>query len=88
MNVWIFNGSKGRFPSGVFTKRELAEKWIELHQLSGTLTSYPVDTGIYEWAIERSFFTISNEKQKLPEFIESFSSGSLEHYHYENGKLD
>ena len=56
VSVWVFNGAQSTFPSGVFTSRELAEEWIRTHALTGTLTNYPLDTGMYEHAIAvRSF---------------------------------
>ena len=83
--VWIFNGPKAQFPSGVFTDRQAAERWIEQHHLSGILTAYPLDTGVYEWAVAKGHFTPKRDDQRTPEFIQRFSSASHEHYHYENG---
>jgi hypothetical protein len=42
--VWVFNHARGSFPGGIFTSLHLADRWIEQHRLTGTLTSYPVDT--------------------------------------------
>ena len=33
--VWVFNGSRGTFPSGDFSSREKAEAWIAANKLSG-----------------------------------------------------
>ena len=55
--VWVFNGDDGRFAGGVFTSREKAEPWIAANKLDGVLTLYPLDTGVYEWAIARGKFT-------------------------------
>ncbi|MCL2310621.1 MAG: hypothetical protein FWC42_10230 [Proteobacteria bacterium] len=85
--VWVFNGEKAQFPSGVFTQRELAERWIQRHGLSGTLTAYPMDVGIYDWAISKGYFTPKRDDQRSAEFIQRFSSASLEHHHYEHGAL-
>jgi HEAT repeat protein len=41
--VWAFNGAKSRFPSGIFTDLDRAERWIERHGLTATLTAYPLD---------------------------------------------
>lgn len=84
--VWIFNGPNSQLPSGVFTKREDAERWIKQHGLSGTLTAYPVDTGTYDWAVNAGIFKPKRDDQRSAEFIQRFSSASQEHYHYENGK--
>lgn len=88
--VWVFNGSgfaspNHPIPSGVFSARELAETWILKHQLSGMLTAYPVDIGIYDWAVQKEIFKPKQEKHTSPEFIQRFSSASQEHFHYENG---
>ena len=60
--------------------------WIARHQLSGTLTAYPCDTGIYDWVIDRGHWQPQYPSQKTAEFIQRFSSAHLEHYHYENGQ--
>ncbi len=84
--VWVFNGERSQFPSGVFTLREVAESWIKQHRLSGTLTAYPMDVGTYDWAIDAGFFTPRRDDQRSAEFIGRFSSASQEHYHYQDGK--
>ncbi len=83
--VWIFNGPQPSFPSGVFTTRELAVEWIKKHGLTGVLTQYPLDVGVYEWAISRDLFTPKKEQQTTPVFIARFSSASQDHYHFEDG---
>jgi len=69
----------------VFTRRDLAEEWIQKHGLSGTLTAYPLDVGVYEWALNKGTFKPKRDDQQSAEFIQRFSSASQEHYHYENG---
>ena len=86
--VWIFNGLNGRFPSGVFTSKGLADSWIKENRLSGVLTLYPINTGVYEWAINQNYFVAKKESESSPDFIQCFTSGSQEHYHYENGELE
>jgi hypothetical protein len=81
--VWVFNGARSNFPSAVFNSRELAEEWISEHNLTGTLTRYPLDEGVYEWAVRRGYFTPKRNDQKTAEFIGRFSSASQEHYHYD-----
>jgi len=84
--VWVFNGSGGQFPSGVFTTVEIAEEWIAKHKLSGTLTWYPLDIGVYEWTIKKEYFSPRKDHQKTPTFIQRFSSAYTGHDHYENGR--
>jgi hypothetical protein len=83
--VWVFNGARSNFPSGVFTTRELANLWISAHKLTGTLTRYPLDQGVYEWATERGYFRSNRDDQQSAEFISRFSAANQEHYHYQNG---
>lgn len=83
--IWIFNGTKSQFPSGAFGNRETAEQWIQRYGLSGTLTAYPIDIGVYDWALAAGYFKPKRDDQRTPEFIQRFSSASQEHYHYENG---
>ena len=86
--VWVFNGAGGNFPSAVFTTRERAEEWIVKHRLTGCITKYPLDIGIYEWAIEAGTFKAKRPDQSEPQFIGRFSSAYLEHYHYEDGMAE
>lgn len=84
--VWLFNGDGARFPSGAFSSKEKAERWIEEHKLSGVLTAYPIDEAVYDWAIRTGIFTPKREKHTAPEFIQSFTSAGQDHVHYERGK--
>ena len=83
--VWVFNGTKSSFPAAVFCKMEEAEIWIAKYRLSGVLTLYPLDIGIYDWAIGNGYFTPNGDNQSSPEFIQKFTSAIQHHYHYENG---
>jgi hypothetical protein len=86
--VWVFNGDGGQFPSGVFTAVEIAEEWIAKHRLNGVLTWYPLDTGVYEWTIEKQCFLPRKDYQREPKFIQTFSSAHTGHYHYTDGRRD
>ncbi|PSL26372.1 DUF7710 domain-containing protein [Chitinophaga ginsengisoli] len=83
--IWVFHGINGRFASGVFTERKLAKEWIFLHKLTGVLTAYPVNIGVYDWAISSGIFTQKREEHSTPEFIGRFTAGGQEHFHYEDG---
>ncbi|MCY0969092.1 DUF7710 domain-containing protein [Chryseobacterium wangxinyae] len=85
--VFVFNGEESNFPSGIFTTLEKAKVYIEKYSLSGILTQFPIDIGIYDWAIQKDFFSVKNEYQKEPRFIERFSCASIEHFHFKNGKV-
>src|SRR5262245_27529892 len=80
---WRFNGNLNPFPSAAFTEPRLAEAWIRKYQLEGTLTAYPLNIGVYDWAIENAYFTPKKEEHSSPDFIANFSSATQEHYHFE-----
>lgn len=84
--VWIFHGEGGRFGSAVFTNIDAAEDWIGKHKLTGLLTLYPLNIGVYDWAIENEFFETKTEKQKSSQFIQGFTSAAQDHFHYENSE--
>ncbi|MDN2694766.1 hypothetical protein O0882_00390 [Janthinobacterium sp. SUN073] len=83
--VWIFSGSGGKFASGVFSDKDQAILWIESKKLTGVLTKYPVNFGMYDWAIKNDFFTPMKEHEFTPEFEQRFTCASQEHYHFEDG---
>ena len=83
--VWVFHGAKGRFAGGVFSDAAAAEVWIEKHRLTGVLTAYPLNVGIYDWSVTNGFFTPKKPEHTKADFIGSFTSGSQDHYHYEDG---
>lgn len=85
--IWVFCGENGLFPSGVFSSKERAEEWILTNHLTGTLTAYPVDVGVYEWAIQHEYFKPKEDKHRTSNFIQQFTSASQEHYHYQDGKV-
>lgn len=85
-DIWVFSGARKQFPGGVFTKKEIAELWVTKNRLTGTLTRYPVDVGVYEWAIEMGMFRPRKPHESEAEFIGNFSHAGMEHYHYEDGE--
>lgn len=86
--IWVFNGAKSSFPSGVFTNIEKAEEWIRKYRLTGVLTFYPVDCGVYDWAIDNHFFEAKTENEGSSAFIQRFTSASQQHFHYELGEKE
>jgi hypothetical protein len=85
--IWIFNGTGSKFPSGVFAEKETAIAWISQHQLTGLLAKYPINVGLYDWALEMNYFKPRRDDQKSSEFIARFTCASLEHYHCESGVI-
>ncbi|SHK77432.1 hypothetical protein SAMN05444266_10195 [Chitinophaga jiangningensis] len=86
--VWVFNGEGSRFASAAFSELILADTWIKQHQLTGVLTRYPINIGVYDWAIENGFFKVSKEAHIDSQFIGKFTTAGMEHYHYINGERD
>lgn len=86
--VWIFHGAGGRFASAVFSDLAIAEKWINGYRLSGVLTEYRLNEGAYDTAIADSSFNVKKAEHRSPEFIQKFTSGSQEHYHYKDGERE
>ncbi|WP_222937635.1 DUF7710 domain-containing protein [Spartinivicinus ruber] len=88
-NIWIFIGEGGRFPSSAFTEIKKAEEWMSKHQLTGMLSAMPINQGLFEWAVENDLLNIKPEKlvikQNDPDFIGTFTTATLDHYHYKNG---
>lgn len=69
-----------------FSSRENAEAWILKHGLSGTLTHYPVDIGMYEYSIANGTFTPKKPEHTTSLFIGKFSGGGVDHAHFEDGR--
>jgi hypothetical protein len=91
--IYVFNGSTDpprpglTYPGGVFSTREKAEEWIAKHRLSGILTAYPLDEGVYDWSVAKGVFEPKRDEQRTPAFIGRFSSAATGHWHYEDGSL-
>jgi hypothetical protein len=86
-HVWVFNGG-GQFPAAVFTTRTKAEEWIAANRVEGTLTKYPLDVAVYDWALAQGYFVAKRDDQRTPQFKGRFGSASQEHYHYQFGRQD
>jgi hypothetical protein len=84
--ILVFVGDGARLPSGVFSNRSRAEEWIKKNSLSGLLTEYPVDIGLYDWAAAEGKFEAKPPSQKAPSFIGRFTSAYLDHSHFEDGE--
>jgi hypothetical protein len=85
-SIWVFNGVQSPFPSGVFSSKQSAEAWISKHGLTGTLTEYPVDIGMYDYATSMGHFEPRKPEHETALFIGKFSGGGIDHFHYEDGK--
>jgi hypothetical protein len=91
-SIWVFTTPRRPFPGGVFVHLEAAEAWICANRLTGVLTAYPLDRGVFDWAVEHGLTNLRPDKLEAaranpnPEFIGGFTTASQEHYHYENGE--
>lgn len=79
--VWVFNAPRATFPGAVFSSQ--ARTWIAHQRLTGILTAYPLDEGVYDWATRQGLFPA--DKPASAAFIGSFTSASQEHYHFHEG---
>jgi hypothetical protein len=84
--VWIFNEEGAAFPGAVFSSKAIAESWIAKHRLSGTLTLYPVDEGVYDLFVAQGWFKPKRPEHLEPAFIGGFTQASQDHEHYEEGR--
>ena len=84
--IWVFNSEESAFPGGIFTDKDKAERWISEHRLSGTLTLYPIDVGVYDLFISKGWFKPKRPEHSQPAFIGGFTQASQDHEHYQNGR--
>jgi len=83
--IWVFHGNDGSFPAGLFSTEELAESWIAMHRLSGLLTCYPVDMGLYDWAVSVGRIRPLDPEDPNPEYVANFNTDGFGHEHYRDG---
>jgi hypothetical protein len=62
--MYVFIGVGSNFPAGIFTTLDNAKEWIEKYSLSGILNKYPIDMGVYDWAVKEEFFSIKENTKK------------------------
>ena len=84
--IWVFNDEHSNFLGALFSNKAEAEAWIRKHQLTGVLTLYPLDVGVYDLFIARGWFKPKKPEHYLPGFIGGFTQASQDHDHYENGR--
>jgi hypothetical protein len=68
----VFNGAQSAFPSGIFSNREIADAWIHKYSLTGTLTPYPLDVGMYDHALAAGSFSPKKPEHATGNLIGSF----------------
>ena len=90
--IWVFNGASGQMSGGIFEDIIDAESWISQNSLTGMLTEYPVNVGVFDWAEQENLVNMRPEKlaekRTDPNFIGSFTTASMNHFHYEDGKRE
>ncbi len=82
--VWLFQGNRVSQPSAACSELGRAVHIIAQRSLSGLLTEYPLNEGVYDWAVRRGFYRPKGEPD--PIFIGKFTSASQKHYHFEHGR--
>ncbi len=82
---WVFKGGEIGRTSAVFTSKSIAEEWISKHRLSGSLWAYPLNMGVYDWAINLGDLKPKNEFERSPEFIAGCVRACQRYYIYEDG---
>ena len=89
-SIWVFNGARSQFSAGVFDDLNKAEKWIKENKLTGMLTKYPINKGVFDWANEKGYIKseMFTTKKNDPIFVGGFTTASMEHYHYEDGNRE
>lgn len=83
--VWIFQGDNAAFSAGVFSDYSRAEAWIKQHKLTGMLTEYPLDQGVYDWCIASNCFVPKKPLHRESGFIAGFTSATMTHFRFEDG---
>lgn len=86
LKIWVFQGEQTSHASAIYADFQAATQWIEALKLSGVLTEYPFDQGVYDWAVARRHFTAKPDIE--PSFIGSFTSASQRHVHFDKGRPD
>jgi hypothetical protein len=84
--VWVFNEENSNFPGGIFRSKQKAEEWITKHELTGTLTLYPLDVGVYDLFIAHGWFEPKKPDHSSARFIGGFTQASQDHDHYIKGR--
>lgn len=82
---WVFHGEGAQFSSSVFRELSDARAWVAENRLTGVLTGYPFDESAYDWAVRTGKFVPQKPAHTSEGFIQRFTSGGQEHFHFVNG---
>lgn len=77
--IWIFVGDGSKIPTGVFSSREKAIEWIQQNELAGYLGEFPVDVGVYDWAMTLDYY---KKRPHLKFDRQDFTTALLDHEHF------
>ena len=84
--AYVLNAGGGRYPLGVFSTPQRAEKVIRQHSLEAILTEYPIDILVYDHNIQTGAINLTREWQTTAKYIQAHGSpGLCDHWHYEDG---
>ena len=81
--VWVFQRTGGHFPSGVWSSKENAERWIQQAGAAGTLSAYVLDESAYDSNVRLELLKIDNPERLTREFRRDFTT-AIDHDHYGN----
>lgn len=86
--VWVFSpvDSSNRFPSGVWSTRAAAEKWITSVDARGVLSAYVLDESAWNSNVRLGMLKLTEPRRETSEFKRCFTS-AVDHYHYEGPQV-
>ena len=88
MQVFVFHGVGSQFANAVFSTQSKAEAWISLHQLTGLLTKYDLDTPAFDRhlrqrSLPRDIRKAISRGESTMLFAQEFVDGAWHaHYYY------
>jgi hypothetical protein len=66
----------------------LGEQWVGEKGLTGMLTQYPLDVGVYDWAVAEGLFRPSKSAHTSTTFVAGFTTAHQAHVHFVDGATD
>ncbi|WP_425556859.1 DUF7710 domain-containing protein [Dactylosporangium darangshiense] len=84
--MWIFQGERARYASGLFESLDAGLVWAARHRLTGILAEYCFG-GTYDLAVDDGRFRPSRPHHGSPEHVAGLSPG-LRHVHLVDGRPD
>jgi hypothetical protein len=73
----------GKFPSGAWSTRENAERWIRAHHAHGTLSAYILDESAYDSSVRLGLLKLSGPDRSTAEYKRKFTT-AVDHVHFQD----